>query len=71
MKLEKITERYNPTKGTTWHITYSGCKSANNGFREYFKKTLTKKELEFVLNTKPTKRINLPDGTVYYHYNAE
>ena len=43
MKLERITERYNPAKGTTWHITYSGCKSANNGFREYFKKTLTKK----------------------------
>ena len=71
MKLVRISERCNPTKSTIWHITYNGCKSANNGIREYYKKTLTKKELEFVLNTKPSKRINLPDGTIYYYYNAE
>lgn len=63
MKLERITECYHPTKGSRWHITYSGCKSANDGIREYFKKTLTKKELEFVLNTKPDRK-NLPDGRV-------
>ena len=71
MKLEKITERYHPTKGTTWHLIYSGCKSSNNGIREYYKQTLTKKELDFVLNTKPTRRTNQPDGRIYFFYDAE
>ena len=70
MKLERITECYHPTKGSRWHITYSGCKASNNGLREYTKTRLSTKELEFVLNTRPSRR-NIPDGRIIYTYNAE
>lgn len=63
MKLTKITQNVYPFK-TIYTIVYSGCKSSNNGFRTYVRETLTRKELEFVLNTKPTRSIT-------YTYIAE
>lgn len=70
MKLERITECYHPTKGSCYHITYSGCKASNNGLRAYTKTRLSNKELEFILNTKPTRR-NYPDGRITYKYIAD
>lgn len=70
MKLEKIIEAYHPFKGSRWTCLYSGCKSSNNGIRQYIKTTLSKKELDFVLNTRPTRK-NFPSGVIQYIYIAE
>ena len=69
MKLEQITESYHPTKGSRYHIMYSGCKASNNGIRTYTKTRLTKKELEFILNNRPTRK-NYPDGRITYCYTV-
>ena len=69
MKLINITEIIYPFK-TIYTIVYSGCKSSNNGLRTYVRETLTRKELEFVLNTKPTRSTTYK-GNIKYTYIAE
>ena len=69
MKLTKIAEIVYPFK-TRYTIVYSGCKASNNGLRTYVRETLTRKELEFVLNTKPTKSTTYT-GATKYTYIAE
>ena len=69
MKLAQITEIVYPFK-TRYTVVYSGCKSSNNGLRTYVRETLTRKELEFVLNTKPI-RDRTYTGNTRYTYNAE
>lgn len=69
MKLTKITEIIYPLK-TIYTIVYSGCKASNNGLRTYVRETLTRKELEFVMNTKPIRSTTYT-GATKYTYNAE
>lgn len=69
MKLKEITEVVYPFR-TRYTIVYSGCKASNNGLRTYVRETLTRKELEFVLNTKPTRSTTYT-GATKYTYIAE
>lgn len=69
MKLKEITEIVHPFR-TKYTIVYSGCKASNNGLRTYVRETLTRKELEFILSTKPTRSTTYT-GAIKYIYIAE
>lgn len=68
MKIERIIERYHCDSGTVWTVQYTGCKSANNGHRTDTFRALPKTLLKLVLETKPSERINFPDGSIKWIY---